>query len=74
MEKGQIGFRLLKETVGIPIEIISNELNEISTNTYHKIVLQIQEDEPPGYMGNRGVVLPIVDVVHIRSAIGVNLR
>ncbi len=46
MEKGHIDFKLLKEKVGIPIEIISNEFNEISTNTYHKIVFQINEDEP----------------------------
>ncbi len=36
-----LGYRLLDETIGIPIEIISNEYNEISAyqdlnNSYHK--------------------------------------
>ena len=39
-------FKLLEETVGIPIKIISNEFNEISENTYHKIAFQIQEEDP----------------------------
>lgn len=45
------GFRLLEETIGIPIEIISNEYEEIpgyedSINTYQTIVFQIKEEEP----------------------------
>jgi hypothetical protein len=39
-------YRLLEETVGIPIEIISNEFNELASNTHHKIVFQIKEEEP----------------------------
>jgi hypothetical protein len=35
----------LDETIGIPIEIKSNEFNEIAGNTYHKIVFQIKEEE-----------------------------
>ena len=42
-------FKLLEETVGIPIKIISNEFNEISENTYHKIAFQIEEEEPDLY-------------------------
>ena len=45
------GFKLLTETVGIEIEIISNEYNEFpgyqdSNNQYQKIVFQIKEEEP----------------------------
>ena len=39
-------YKLLEETIGIPIEIKSNEFNEIYTNTHHKIVFQIKEEEP----------------------------
>ena len=39
-------YRLLEETVGIPIEIISNEFNELASNTHHKFVFQIKEEEP----------------------------
>jgi hypothetical protein len=46
MDNRHVGFKLLQETVGISIEIISNKFNEISTNTHHKIVFQINEDEP----------------------------
>jgi len=38
--------KLLEETIGIPIEIKSNEFNEILTKTHHKIVFQIKEEEP----------------------------
>jgi len=41
-----LSCRLLEETVGIPIEIISNEFNEIADNTYHRIVFRIKEEEP----------------------------
>ena len=42
---------ILAETIGIPIEIISNEFQETpayegSVNTYQKIVFQIKEEEP----------------------------
>ena len=39
-------YKLLEETIGIPTEIKSNEFNEIHTNTHHKIVFQIKEEEP----------------------------
>ena len=39
-------YKLLEETIGIPIEIKSNEFNEIHTSTHHKIVFQIKEEEP----------------------------
>ncbi len=42
----KLSYQLLAETIGIPIEIVSNELNEICTNTHHKIVFQIKEEEP----------------------------
>ncbi len=46
MEKDSIEHRYLKETVGMPIEIISNEFKEFHGNESHKIVFQITEDEP----------------------------
>ncbi len=46
MIKNTLPYRLLEETIGIPIEIKSNEFNEIYTNTHHKIVFQIKEEEP----------------------------
>ncbi len=46
MKINTLPFRLLEETVGIPIEIISNELDEFKDNTHHKIVFQIKEEEP----------------------------
>ena len=42
-------FKLLEETVGIPLKIISNEFDEISVNTYHKIVFTLQDEEPDLY-------------------------
>jgi hypothetical protein len=46
MDDRNVCFKLLDETVGISVEIISNEFNEISTNTHQKIVFQIDEDDP----------------------------
>ena len=46
MEIDTLSYRLLEETVGIPIEIISNEFREIADNTYHRIVFRIKEEEP----------------------------
>ncbi|MBW2406358.1 MAG: hypothetical protein JRF17_03235 [Deltaproteobacteria bacterium] len=46
MGQNSLSFRYLTETVGIPIEIISNEYNEFHGNEHQKIVFQIQEDEP----------------------------
>jgi hypothetical protein len=49
--ENNISLRLLYETVGIKIRIISDDYHEIPTgmdvnNTYHKIVFQIEEEEP----------------------------
>ena len=43
-------YELLEETIGIPIEIVSNEFKELpgyegSVNTYQEIVFQVQEEE-----------------------------
>ena len=46
MEQNSLSFRYLAETVGIPIEIISNEYNEFHGNEHQKIVFQIKEEEP----------------------------
>ena len=40
------GFNLLDGTIGISIDIISNEFEEFAGNACQKIVFQIQEDEP----------------------------
>jgi len=39
-------FNLLDGTVGISIDILSNEFNELGSNNSQKIVFQIQEEEP----------------------------
>jgi hypothetical protein len=39
-------FNLLDGTIGIPIDIISNEFTEFAGNTHHKIVFQITGEEP----------------------------
>jgi hypothetical protein len=44
MEKTSLPHNLLDETIGISIEIISDEFSEASTNTYHKVVFQIKEE------------------------------
>ncbi len=46
MKKESLSFRYLTETVGIPIEITSNEFDEFHGNEHQKIVFQIKEDEP----------------------------
>ena len=52
MENGKsFRYQLLSETIGIPIEIISNDYEEIpavedTVSTYQEIVFQIKEDEP----------------------------
>jgi hypothetical protein len=43
-------IKLLEETVGIPIVIISNEYDETptslgETNTFHKVVFQVNEED-----------------------------
>ena len=47
----EYGNKLISETIGIPIKIISNEYQEIpisgdANNTYHEIVFQIEEEDP----------------------------
>jgi len=37
---------MLSEAVGIPIKIISNKFDEFHENTHHKIVFQIEEEDP----------------------------
>jgi hypothetical protein len=52
--ENNVGIRLLHETVGIKIRIMSDDYHEIPTgmdvnNTYHKIVFQIEEEEPDSF-------------------------
>ena len=49
MENTSLSHKLLDETIGISIKIISDEFSEVSTNTYHKVVFQIKEEEPDLY-------------------------
>jgi hypothetical protein len=49
MENTSLPHKLLDATIGISVEIISDEFNEVSTNTYHKVVFQIKEDESDIY-------------------------
>ncbi len=46
MKQDSISYRYLKETIGIPIEIISNEFDDFHGSEHHKIVFQIKEEEP----------------------------
>ena len=46
MKANTLPHRFLEETIGIPIEVISNEFDEFAGNTHHKIVFQIKEEEP----------------------------
>ena len=41
-----LSHRYLKEAVGIPIEIISNEYTEYHGNEHQNIIFQINEEEP----------------------------
>lgn len=48
------GIRLLSETTGIPIKILSNNYDEFpygenQVNTHQKIVFQVQEEEPDNW-------------------------
>ncbi len=45
-EQEPLSHRYLKEAVGIPIEIISNEFTEFQENEHQKIIFQINEEEP----------------------------
>jgi len=36
MQKNTLPFRFLEETIGIPIEIISNDFEELAGNTHQK--------------------------------------
>jgi|WetSurMetagenome_2_1015567.scaffolds.fasta_scaffold246996_2 hypothetical protein len=51
--KEVIAFKLLEETLGLPIEIISNEYQETpsfgQTISHHKVVFQIRETDPDIY-------------------------
>ena len=49
MKEKSTGLRLLEATIGISIKILSNEFEEAATNTYHKIVFQIDEEAPDRY-------------------------
>ena len=51
MDEKTLGHQLLAQTVGMPIEIISNDYEEIpavenTVNTFQEIVFQIKEEEP----------------------------
>ncbi len=46
MIQDSISHRYLSETIGIPVEIISNEYDEFHGNQHQKIVFQIKEEEP----------------------------
>ena len=46
MKQDSPPYRYLAETVGIPIEIISNDFSEFHGNEHQKIVFQIKEEEP----------------------------
>lgn len=44
-------YRLIEEAIGIPIDILSNEYNEMpghegTVNTYQRIIFRIKEEEP----------------------------
>lgn len=46
-----LSFKLLEETVGIPIKIVSNDFEETpgyedTVNSYQEIIFQIKEEEP----------------------------
>ncbi len=58
MQIKPLPYRLLDETIGIPIEIKSNGFNKIAGNTYHNIVFQIKEGEYISHEGEEcGVIL-----------------
>jgi hypothetical protein len=46
MEKGTLPYQMLYETIGIPLEIISDDFTEFHGNEHHKIIFQIKEEEP----------------------------
>jgi len=46
MDQDSISYRYLTETIGIPIEIISNEYEEFHGNEHQKIIFKINEEEP----------------------------
>ncbi|MFH1985066.1 MAG: hypothetical protein ABIL58_24785 [Pseudomonadota bacterium] len=45
MEKTELEYRLLSESIGLPINVISNEYQEFKGNSHHRIVFQIEEEE-----------------------------
>lgn len=46
MKQDSISYLYLRETIGMPIEIISNDFNEFHGNENQKIVFQVKEKEP----------------------------
>jgi len=46
MKQESLSLRYLNETIGIPIEVVSNDFIELHGNEHHKIVFLIQEEEP----------------------------
>jgi len=45
-EKEPLSHRYIKEAVGIPIEIVSNEYNDYHGNEHQNIIFQLKEKEP----------------------------
>ena len=45
-EQEPLSYRYLKETIGMPVNIISNDYSGFKDNEYHKIVFQVNEEEP----------------------------
>lgn len=45
-EQEPLSHRYLKETIGLQVNIISNDYSGFKDNEYHKIVFQVNEEEP----------------------------
>jgi hypothetical protein len=41
-----LSYRYLRETIGLPVNIISNEFTGFQDNEYQKIVFQVNEEDP----------------------------
>jgi hypothetical protein len=46
MDEKSIGLKLLEGTIGISIDILSDDFQEWAGNTHHKIIFQINEEGP----------------------------
>ena len=46
MNEDSIAYDYLSSSIGIPFHIISNDFEELHGNEHHKIVFQIDEEEP----------------------------